>query len=115
MILVIMQMKVSAVKRKELSQTVSSLLGSIRGQRGCRRCDFFHLVDDDNDLCLLEEWDAQKNIDAYFSSEIFKVLRGALNLLEEPCEIICYQCLPPVGVQQGSCLEIGSENPQGRE
>ena len=101
MILVIMQMEVSAEKRKELSQTVTSLLSSIRAQKGCRRCDFFHHMEDENIFCLLEEWDTQKNLETYCGSESFKVLRGALNLLEKPCEIIGYQCLPSDGELSG--------------
>jgi len=103
MILVIMQMKVSAEKRKELSQTVTSLLGFIRGQQGSRRCDFFHHMEDENTFCLLEEWDTQKSLTTHYGSESFKVLRGALNLLEEPCEIISFQCLPPAGKLPGRC------------
>jgi len=37
MILVIMRMKVLSEKRKELSQTIASLIGSIRTEKGCRR------------------------------------------------------------------------------
>lgn len=103
MILVIMQMKVSVEKRKELSQTVTSLLSLIRRQKGCRRCDFFHNLEDENTFCLLEEWDTQKNLDAHYGSESFKVLRGAQNLLEEPGAIICFQCLSPVDELQGRC------------
>jgi quinol monooxygenase YgiN len=93
--MIIINMKVSAEKRKELSQTIFSLFSSIRGQKGCVRCDFFCRTEEENFFCLLEEWDAQKNLDLYYESESFKILRGAMNLLEEPGEIITYQCLPP--------------------
>jgi len=33
-------MKVFAEKRKELSQTIVSLIDSLRKEAGCRRCDF---------------------------------------------------------------------------
>lgn len=103
MILVIIHMKVSGEKRKELSQAVSSLLSSIRGQKGCVRCDLFHRTEEENIFCLLEEWDTQKNLDTHYGSESFKILRGAMNLLEEPSEIISYQCLPPAGKMEGRC------------
>jgi hypothetical protein len=40
MILVIIRMKVLSDKRMELSQTITSLSGSIRMEKGCQRCDF---------------------------------------------------------------------------
>ncbi len=62
MILVIMRMKVLSEKRMELSQTIASLSGSIRMEKGCRRCDFCESIEDENRLFLLEEWDTQKNL-----------------------------------------------------
>jgi quinol monooxygenase YgiN len=103
MILVIMHMKVSVEKRKELSQAVTSLLSIIRAEKGCRRCDFFHHIEDEAILCLLEEWDTRKNLETHYRSDTFKVLRGAMNLLAEPCEIISYQCLQPAGEMKGMC------------
>jgi quinol monooxygenase YgiN len=99
MILVIMHMRVSAEKRKELSQTIHSLLSSFRTEKGCGRCDFFHGMEDENILCLLEEWDTRKNLEAHRKSECFKVLQGAMNLLEEPCEIISYRSLHQAGIE----------------
>ena len=40
MILVIIRMKVLSEKRMELSQAIGSLIGSIRTEKGCRRCYF---------------------------------------------------------------------------
>jgi len=72
----------------ELSQTIASLSGSIRMEKGCRRYDFCQSVADENRLFLLEEWDTQENLLIHLKSEHFKVIRGAMNLLEEPYEIM---------------------------
>ena len=88
MILVIIRMKVLAEKRKELSQTIVSLIGSLRTETGCRRCDFYLSLEDENKLCILEEWETQENFDSHLKSERFRVLRGAMNLLQEPYEMI---------------------------
>jgi len=40
MILLIIQMKVLREKHKELSQTIASLIGSIRKEKGCRDATF---------------------------------------------------------------------------
>ena len=86
MILFILRMKVIAEKRKELSQTIASLIGSLRTEKGCRRCNFYRGMEDENELCILEEWDTRKNLNSHLNSEHFRVLRGAKSLLQEPYE-----------------------------
>jgi quinol monooxygenase YgiN len=79
-------MKVLSEKRMELSQTITSLSGSIRMEKGCNRCDFCQSIEDENQLFLLEEWDTQENFKVHMKSKRFKVFRGAMNLLREPYE-----------------------------
>ena len=87
MTLVIIRMKVLPEKRMELSQTIASLTGSIRTEKGCKRCDFCQGMEDENRLFLLEEWDTEENLVGYLKSARFRVLRGAMNLLKEPYEM----------------------------
>jgi quinol monooxygenase YgiN len=93
MILVIIRMKVLSEKRLELSQTISSLSVSIRMEKGCDRCDFCQSIEDENRLFLLEEWDTKENLINHLKSEHFKVLRGAMSLLQEPYEKTFYSVL----------------------
>jgi quinol monooxygenase YgiN len=83
-------MKVLAEKRKELSQTIVSLIGSLRIEKGCQRCDFCQSMEDENELCIFEEWDTQENLNSQMKSERFKILRGAMNLLREPYEMLVH-------------------------
>jgi quinol monooxygenase YgiN len=99
MILVILRMKAPSEKRAELSQTISSLMGAIRAEKGCRRCDFCRDVDDENKLCLIEEWDTRENLMTYLNSGNFRVLRGAMNLLREPPEMLFYTVFHPAGMK----------------
>ncbi len=99
MILVVLHMKVFSHKRTELSQTISSLIGSIRAEKGCRRCDFCGSMEDENNLYLLGEWDSRENLMDYLRSERFRVLRGAMNLLREPYEISFYSVFHPAGMR----------------
>jgi quinol monooxygenase YgiN len=97
MILAIMRMKVLGEKRKELSQTIASLIGSLRTEKGCRRWDFYRSMENENELCILEEWDTRGNLNSHLKSERFKVLRGAMSLLQEPYEMMVYTVLHPAG------------------
>ena len=87
MILVILRMKVPSKKRSELSQAIVSLTGSIRAKKGCRSCAFCRNLQNENELCLIEEWDTPEDLNSHLKSEHFKVLRGAMNLLKEPYEM----------------------------
>ena len=100
MILVIIRMKVLSEKRMELSQTIALLIGSIRTEKGCKRCDFYQSIENENQLNLLEEWDTQENLKGYLKSRQFRVLRGAMNLLKEPYEMIFYTVFHSEGMEE---------------
>jgi quinol monooxygenase YgiN len=99
MTLVIIRMKVLSKKRVELSQTIASLIGSIRAEKGCKRCDFYQSIEDENQLCLLEEWDTQQNLKSHLKSGRFRVLRGATTLLKEPYEMMVHTVSHPEGIK----------------
>jgi len=94
MILIMIRMKVFPEKRKELSQAIASLVGSIRREKGCTRCDFCFCAEDENELCLHGEWKSREDLDRHLRSELFKVLLGAMSLLKNPYELKFYTDLP---------------------
>jgi quinol monooxygenase YgiN len=100
MILVIIRMNAPSEKRMELSQTIASLIGSIRTEKGCKCCDFCQSIEDENKLWLLEEWDTQENLKSYLKSGRFRVLRGAMNLLKEPYEMTFHTVSHPAGMEE---------------
>ncbi len=84
----------------ELSQTIALLSGSTRMEKGCQRCDFCQSIEDENRFFLLEEWDTEENLMANLKSEHFKVLRGAMNLLEDPYETMFHTVFHPAGMEK---------------
>ena len=100
MILVNIRMNVLSEKRMELAQTIASLSGSIRKEKGCRSCDFCQSIEDENRLFLLEVWDTQKNLMTHLKSKRFKVLRGAMSLLREPYEMMIHTVFHPEGMEE---------------
>jgi quinol monooxygenase YgiN len=100
MIPVILRMKVLPEKRMELSQTIVLLIGSIRTEKGCNRCDFCQSIEDENRLFLLEEWDTPENLMSHLKSERFRVLRGAMNLLREPYEMMFHTVFHPAEMKE---------------
>jgi len=100
MILLTIRMNVRSEKRMELSQTIASLSGSIRMEKGCNRCDFCQSTEDENRFFLLEEWNTQENLMTHLKSEHFKVIRGAMNLLQEPYERMFHTVFHPAGMDK---------------
>ena len=84
----------------ELSQTIASLIGSIRTEKGCKRCDFCQSMGDENRLFLIEEWDTRGNLKSHLRSERFKVLRGAMSLLREPYEMTFHTIFKSAGMEE---------------
>ena len=100
MMLVIIRMKVLSEKRIELLQTIASLIGSIRTEKGCKHCDFCQSIEDENELLLLEEWDTQENLKNHLKSGRFRVLRGAMKLLKEPYKMTFHTVFHPAGMEE---------------
>jgi len=100
MIVAIIRMDVLPDKRMELSQTIASLSGSIRQEKGCKRYEFCHSIEDENKLFILEEWDTEGNLLAHLKSEHFRVLRGAMNFLQAPYERTFYSVFHPTGIEK---------------
>jgi len=98
--MVIISMDVFIEKRMELSQTISSLTGDIRKEKGCKRCDFCQSMVDENVLYLIEEWDTREDLNRHLESDRFRVIRGGMKLLKEPFEIMFLTPSQPVGVSE---------------
>jgi quinol monooxygenase YgiN len=100
MILVIIRMRVFPEKKLELSQTIVLLSGSVRMEKGCRRFDLCQNVEKENELWLLEEWDTRENLMKHLRSKYFRVLRGAMNFLQEPYEMMFHTASHPAGLEK---------------
>ena len=87
------RMNVFPEKRREVSQAITSLVSVIKTEKGCRRCDFFYSVEDENELCLFGEWESREDLDSHLQSEVFKVLLGAMSLLKNPHDLKLYMDL----------------------
>jgi quinol monooxygenase YgiN len=87
MIVVSLRVLVPPENRRELLQTIRSLLNPISNQTGCLGSHCYVEVGDNAAVCLIEEWETQTDMDNHMRSDIFAVLLGALNLLKGRSEI----------------------------
>ena len=72
---------VSPEKRTEFLQTIGRLLEPSKRAKGCRTFDFYLDAKDENSTLLVSEWDTETDLNNYFRSDDFAVLRGAMTVL----------------------------------
>ena len=87
MIIVTIKINVRPAKQKELVQTICALSARVRKETGCLSSQFYRGVEDENALCVIEEWATQPDLDAHLGSDNFAVLRGAVKLLNGPAQM----------------------------
>jgi quinol monooxygenase YgiN len=67
--------------RKELCQTISSLLEPFQREKGCLACHFYQEDGDENTFVLVGEWETTRAWREHLKSETFAILLGSINLL----------------------------------
>ena len=87
MILVTIKIDVRSTKQKELAQSLCALAGRVRKEAGCVSSAFYFNVEKENALCVLEEWATQTDLDTHLRSDNFRVLLGAVKLLNGPAQM----------------------------
>jgi quinol monooxygenase YgiN len=90
LVITFVRMSVRPEKRKELSQTLLSIVEQARKESGCLHAGFYENVDNETDFLVVEEWATQKDSDDHLRSDIFAVLLGAGTLMHRPPEIVIH-------------------------
>lgn len=83
-------LNVIAEKHKEVLQTLRSLIKRVEKETGCKNYAIFCDIDDKNSICILEEWETQKDLNQHIKTLRFGVLLGTKPLLRESPEIQIY-------------------------
>ena len=90
MFLVFIKMRVRPEKRKELLQTLQSIVARMKKENGCVDSNFYQDTENENNIVLIEEWETRKTWDDHLRSDIFMILMGAGSLLSRPPEIMIH-------------------------
>jgi quinol monooxygenase YgiN len=73
--------------RTELCLTISSLLGLIKDEEGCRAYRFYGEAGDQDSFLLIGEWETREAWDHHLKSDSFAVLVGSLRLLSDGADV----------------------------
>ena len=87
MVIIFFKMKVRPEKRKELSQSLQSIVVQVRKESGCLDSGFYQNYENENEFLLVEEWASREDSDAHQQSDLFAVLKGTGSLMQRPPEI----------------------------
>ncbi|MET0621972.1 MAG: antibiotic biosynthesis monooxygenase family protein [Pyrinomonadaceae bacterium] len=71
-------------KRKELCQTISSLIDPVKREKGCLNYGCYEETDDGNTFVLIGEWETPADWNNHLYSNSLAVLLGSISLL---CDI----------------------------
>ena len=102
MILTFIKMNVRPEKRKELRQTIRSIVQEVRKENGCVDSTFYQNSENENDFFLFEEWENRQVLDDHLRSDGFTVLMGARSLLSRPPEIMIHSVSHSSGLEAAS-------------
>jgi quinol monooxygenase YgiN len=87
MIIATIKMKSITEKRSELLQTLRSMTKQIQELEGCKSCNFYQDVENENNFSVIEEWETQEHMDNHLKSDMFSALIGVKSLLVEPVDV----------------------------
>ena len=89
---------------KEFLQTLHSLIGRIRHERGCVSYNLYQDVESEEAFILNGEWETKADLDNHLRSDRFGVLMGALNLLSDTPEISLNTLAHTAGIEAFKAL-----------
>jgi quinol monooxygenase YgiN len=90
LVIIFIKIMVRPETRKELSQTLHSIIAQVSKESGCLHAAFYQDAENNHSLLMVEEWATQKDVDDHMRSDIFTVLIGAGSLMHRPPEIVIH-------------------------
>lgn len=83
MIIVKITMAARPEKRKEVMQTLLSMIEPTLQEKGCLSYQVFQDIEDENVFSLVKEWETREDLDHHMRTDRFSVLLGTKILLNE--------------------------------
>ena len=100
MVITVINIRVRPEKRREIEQTLCSIVEHVSKQRGCLNTCVYQNLENDDDYLVVEKWATQKDLEDHLQSDIFTVFVGAGSLMIRKPEIVAYM------IQQSKELSV---------
>ena len=92
--------------RKELHQTISSLINPVRSEKGCLTYNFYEEGGDRNSFVLIGEWETHDAWNSHLNSNNFAVLLGSIMLLCSRSNIDFKLLSPVIGMEAAARARV---------
>jgi quinol monooxygenase YgiN len=90
MIIVRITMNIRPEKRKEVMQTLLSMIKPTHQEKGCLGYHVFQNIEDENSVSIIGEWETREDLDRHMRSDRFGILLGTKSLLKEKQGILIH-------------------------
>jgi quinol monooxygenase YgiN len=87
MINIMIKMRVTSAKQKELLQTIQAVGELTRNENGCLNYHIYRDIENEDTFSLIESWKSTTDFNKRVKSKTFSVLLGAVNVLSESTEL----------------------------
>jgi quinol monooxygenase YgiN len=87
MILLKIVIEIKPQKKTEFLQTMNSLILTAPPEEGCSKRTVYQRLNDENAYCCVQTWNSKEKLERYMSTDRFKALQGAMQLLGEVKEL----------------------------
>ena len=87
MIVFILSLKVSPSERKDVVSIFDTIAGSTSVKPGCKKVRLYSDVDNDDELLLIEEWEAIPDLERHVASDEFRKIMAIMDMAIEPPEV----------------------------
>lgn len=88
MIIVTLHVEVLAKIRENVLQTIRAMLEPTRVQPGCISFRSYQDIENENRLCLVEEWRLRSDLDCHIRSDDYRKLLELMEMSEERPELL---------------------------
>jgi quinol monooxygenase YgiN len=93
--------------RKELYQTISSLIEPVKSEKGCLMCRFYEEAGDENTFILIGEWETPAAWNAHLNSDNFAILLGSIGLLCKHSPLDFKLLSPIADIEDATRVRVG--------
>ncbi len=83
-------MNIRPEKRKEVMQTLLSMIEPTHQEKGCLSYHVFQNIENENSVSIIGEWETREDLDRHMRSDKFGILLGTKNLLKEKQGILIH-------------------------
>ncbi len=90
MIIFRIAMNVRPEKRKEIMQTLLSMIEPTHQEKGCLSYHVFQNIEDENSVSIIGEWETREDLDRHMRSDKFGILLRTKSLLKEKQGILIH-------------------------